>query len=184
MCGMEAQKQPNGVVAATAQPMPPHDLLRGVSREGLTNGVRYAIVAGMNEQTRKSRGGGHYCLAWLCDPDGRIARSLVSSGGWRKECFGVAEGFSGELRLGDRLTRSASLACVCLWFVGGLISVLQALAFLRFSSASAPAFGTAFGGACSVHAGCCSTASERGGENISFLLGAKSFVGINFTPNI
>ena len=42
----------------TAQSMSAHALLRGISEEGLTNGVRYAIVAGMNEQTRKSRGGG------------------------------------------------------------------------------------------------------------------------------
>ena len=55
---MKAQRQANGVAAVAAQPMSAHALLRGVSREGLTNGVRYANVAGMNKQERKSRGGG------------------------------------------------------------------------------------------------------------------------------
>ena len=59
---MKTQRQAEGVAA---QPMYPHALLRGVSREGLTNGVRYAIVAGMNEQTRKSRGGGGALLPSL-----------------------------------------------------------------------------------------------------------------------
>ena len=52
---MKAQRQADSVVA---QPMSAHALLRGVSREGLTNGVHYANVAGMNKQERKSRGGG------------------------------------------------------------------------------------------------------------------------------
>jgi len=41
---MKTQRQAEGV---TAQPMSAHSLLSGVSREGLTNGVRYASVAGM-----------------------------------------------------------------------------------------------------------------------------------------
>lgn len=41
---MEVQRQINGVAA---QPMSAHVLLRGVSREGLTNGDRSASVAGM-----------------------------------------------------------------------------------------------------------------------------------------
>jgi len=58
MCGMKAQRQADSVAAVVAQPMSPNALLRGVSREGLTNGVHYANVAGMNKQERKSRGGG------------------------------------------------------------------------------------------------------------------------------
>ena len=46
------------MAAMAAQPMSPNALLRGVSREGLTNGVHYANVAGMNKKERKSRGGG------------------------------------------------------------------------------------------------------------------------------
>ena len=41
---MKAERQAGSVAA---QPMSAHALLRGVSREGLTNGVRYASVAGM-----------------------------------------------------------------------------------------------------------------------------------------
>ena len=165
--------------------MSAHALSHGLSEERLTGWFRYAIVAGMNEQTSKSRGGGgHYCLTWLCEPADRTARSLGSSGGGRKECFGVAEGFSGELRLGDRLTRSASLACVCLWFVGGLISVLRESAFLRFIRGSALVFSSAFGGGGSVPAIGCLMSDESGGENISFRLGSENFVGSNFISNI
>lgn len=44
---MNAQRQVNGVAAAKAQPMSDRALLRGISREGLINGVRYARVADM-----------------------------------------------------------------------------------------------------------------------------------------
>jgi len=57
---MKAQRQASGGVAAVvAQPMSPNALLRGVSREGLTNGVRCARVAGMNRRadTQITRGG-------------------------------------------------------------------------------------------------------------------------------
>ena len=47
---MKAQRQADSVAAATAQPMSAHALLRDVSREGLTNGVRCASVAGMKTQ--------------------------------------------------------------------------------------------------------------------------------------
>ena len=58
MFGMKAQRQADSVAAVAAQPISAHALLRGVSREGLTSGVRSANVAGMNKQERKSRGGG------------------------------------------------------------------------------------------------------------------------------
>ena len=60
---MKAPKQADSVAAATAQPMSAHALLRDVSREGLTSGVRSANVAGMNKQELKSRGGGGARLA-------------------------------------------------------------------------------------------------------------------------
>ena len=41
---MKTQRQAEGV---SAQPMSAHALLRGVSREGLTNGVRFASVGGV-----------------------------------------------------------------------------------------------------------------------------------------
>ena len=44
MRGMRSLKWVEGVAA---QPLSAHALLRGVSREELTNGVRYASVAGM-----------------------------------------------------------------------------------------------------------------------------------------
>ena len=44
---MEAQRQPNGATGVAAQPMSDRALLRGVSREGLTNGVRFANVGGV-----------------------------------------------------------------------------------------------------------------------------------------
>lgn len=187
MCAMETQRQGSGgVTAVVAQPMSHHALPGGVAGERLTNGVRYASVAGVNRRagTQITRGGGHYCLAWLCEPADRAARSLSSSGGVRKECFEAAEGFRGKLWLGDWLKRSVSLACACWGFVGGLISDLRERAFLRFSSVSAPAFGIAFGGACSVPAVGCSTATQRGGENISFKYESESFDGNNFISNI
>ena len=49
MCAMETQRQaPVGGAAMTAQPMSAHALLPGgIVGERLTNGVRYASVAGM-----------------------------------------------------------------------------------------------------------------------------------------
>ena len=44
---MKAQRQAEGVAA---QPMSAHAVVRDVSREGLTNGVRSASVAGMKTQ--------------------------------------------------------------------------------------------------------------------------------------
>lgn len=49
---MKTQRQAEGV---SAQPMSAHALLRGVSREGLTNGVRSDSVASM--KTRPNAGG-------------------------------------------------------------------------------------------------------------------------------
>lgn len=184
MSGMDAQRQPNGATGVAVQLVYPHALLRGVAKKRLANGVRCASVVGMNSPAATQTRRGHYCLAWLCEPADRFARSLGSSGGGRKECFGVAEGFSGELRLGDWVTRSASLACVCLWFVGGLISDLRERAFLRFIRGSALVFSSAFGGGGSVPDVGCLMSAESGGENISFRLGSENFVGSNFISNI
>ena len=62
MCGMEAQRQAEGVAA---QPMSAHALLRGISEEGLTNGVRYASVAGMNSPAATQTTGGGALLPSL-----------------------------------------------------------------------------------------------------------------------
>ena len=64
MCGMKAQRQPDSVVAAAAQPMSAHALLGGVAGEGLTNEARYANVAGM--KTRPNSGG---ALAGVGQPE-------------------------------------------------------------------------------------------------------------------
>ena len=48
VCGMKARRQASGDVSAVAaQPMSARALLRGIAKERLANGVRYASVAGM-----------------------------------------------------------------------------------------------------------------------------------------
>ena len=61
---MKAQGQAGSMAVAVAQPMSHHALPRGVSREGLTNGVRYASVAGM--KTRPNTDG---ALAGMAQPE-------------------------------------------------------------------------------------------------------------------
>ena len=128
-------------------------------------------------------GGGHYCLAWLCDPDGRIARSLVSSGGWRREYFQSAGEFSSESRSGFWLTRSVSVAWACRGFADGLITSLREPAFSLFSRSSALAFVIAFGDGCSMSAFGCLTADKRGVKNISFRRGVENFASSAFITN-
>ena len=146
--GMKTRTSTGGAAAGVTQLVPSAVLLNGVAGEWSASGVRCASVAGMNRRANmKSRGGGgHYCLAWLCETADRVAWSLVSSGGGRKACFEVADGLRDESLSGVRLTRSVSLAYACRGFAGGLISDLRARSLLRFSSTSAPAFGIAFGG--------------------------------------
>ena len=94
----------------------------------------------------------------------------------RKFFKGVC-GFAGKsvsLRLGGQVFGGRPRV------VGDLISVLRESAFLRFSGASAPAFGIAFGGACSVPAVGCLTSAESGGGNIAFRCGGESFVDSTF----
>lgn len=184
MSGMDAQRQPNGATGVAVQLVYPHALLRGVAKKRLANGVRCASVVGMNSPAATQTRRGHNCLAWLCEPADRFARSLGSSGGERKECFGVAEGFSGELRLGDWLTRSAPISCDWRRLPSVLIPNLIELAFSLFSRASAFPFGIAFGGGCTRSTFGCLTADESGGINISFRYGGESFIGSNFRTNI
>ena len=91
VCGMETQRQVSGGVATVAaKPMSAHALLRGVSREGLTSGVRCVSVAGM--KTRPNTGG---AVAGAGQPDPPAVLLRGAAGADR-----FFEGFCGSVFLG------------------------------------------------------------------------------------
>ena len=170
VAGMKTQLNTGGAAAGVVQSAPSDVRLIGVAGERLASDVRCAKVTGMNRQPDTQITRGRYCLAWLCEPVDRVARSLGSLGGERKECFQSAEGFSSESRSKVWLTRSASLMGAGRSFSLSLISGQMEFVSLLFIRASAVALASAFGEGRSVRAIGCLMADEVDNKNI--LIGA------------
>ena len=126
---------------------------------------------------------GAYCLAWLCVPVGRAARSLVSLGGL-KECFLSAEGSNSESRSRAGLTRSLSLACAGRGFSISLIWGLLGLLVLLLSKVSAAAFASAFGDCRSARSAGCYDTAKGHGKNFQVRGGCEDFVGTTLISSI
>ena len=106
ICGMKAQRQVSGGVAAVVtQPMSAHALPGGIAGERLTNGVRSDSVAGM--KTRSNTDG---ALAGMAQPE-PSAVLLRGTAGERLAFGSRCARVSGmSRRAGTQITRGGGLA--------------------------------------------------------------------------
>ena len=142
----------------TAQPMSAHALLRGVSREGLTNGVRYASVAGMKTQLNSDG-----AAAGVVQPApsaallNEVADERLASG---VRCAKVA---GMNRRAGTQITRGGGAYCLAWQFRGSVCSASQLEGFWQCAE------GAKNEGARKFFEGFCGFT----GKSVSFRLGGR-----------